>query len=136
MEAGPKHAITKQGVSILPERIAKTTCGICLPITPDSAIRNRYASLVQGATLLIKRSVFDKVGFPDRNRGEYVKFCSNSRAKGFKIYSGSPYNFLAIRRRNSKGHTWIVSDNHLLTRNVKVLKAKNITKFISTFLSK
>jgi glycosyltransferase involved in cell wall biosynthesis len=97
---------------------------------------NRYASLVQGATLLVKRSVFDKVGFPDRNRGECVKFCSNSRAKGFKIYSGSPYNFLAIRRRNSKGHTWIVSDNHLLTRNVKVLKAKNITQFISTFLSK
>ncbi|AIQ11088.1 glycosyltransferase family 2 protein [Paenibacillus durus] len=92
---------------------------------------NKHVPLVQGATLLVKRHVFSKVHFPNRNRGECVKFCSDSRAKGFKIYSGSPHNFYAIRRRNSIDHTWIVSDKSLLTRNVKVLKVKNIRKFVS-----
>ncbi|WP_036711518.1 glycosyltransferase [Paenibacillus pinihumi] len=92
---------------------------------------NQYVQLVQGATLLVKLHVFRKVRFPNRNRGECVKFCSNSRAKGFKIYSGSPYNFVAIRRRNSRDHTWIVSDKQLISRNVKVLKVRNIRKYIS-----
>ncbi|WP_372009081.1 glycosyltransferase [Paenibacillus chitinolyticus] len=95
------------------------------------ARENQYVSLVQGATLLVKRHVFDKVDFPDRNRGECVKFCSDSAAKGLKIYSGSRYNFLAIRRKNSKDHTWIVSDRQLLERNAKLVKADNPRKFVS-----
>lgn len=91
---------------------------------------NQYVPLVQGATLLVKRHVFDHIRFPDRNRGECVKFCSDSRAKGFKIYSGNKYNFLAFRRRNSRDHTWIVSDKNLLSRNVKVQKVKNAKQFV------
>lgn len=92
---------------------------------------DQYVSLVQGATLLVKRHVFRQVSFPNRNRGECVKFCSDSKAKGYKIYSGSKSNFLANRRRNSKDHTWIVSDKYLLTRkHVKVLKVKNIRKYV------
>jgi len=95
------------------------------------ARENQDVSLVQGATLLVKRHVFDKVGFPDRNRGECVKFCSDSAAKGLKIYSGSRYNFLAIRRKDSKDHTWTVSDRQLLARNAKLVKADNPQKFVS-----
>jgi len=92
---------------------------------------DRFVPLVQGATLLVKRQVFNQVDFPKRNRGECVKFCAACRAKGFKIYAGNPSHFLAIRRRNSKNHTWIVSDKSLLTKNVKLLKVKNIRKFVS-----
>ncbi|SEG25077.1 glycosyltransferase [Paenibacillus sp. UNC499MF] len=95
------------------------------------ARKNRPVSLVQGATLLVKRHLFDKVGFPDLNRGECVKFCSDSKAKGFEIYSGSPHNFLAIRRKNSKNHTWIISDRQLLTRNARLVRAKNPQEFVS-----
>ncbi|MGW7159807.1 glycosyltransferase [Paenibacillus taichungensis] len=91
---------------------------------------NQYVPLIQGATLLVKRHVISEVGFPDQNRGECVTFCSDSLAKGYKIYSGGSSHFLAIRRRNSKDHTWIVSDKELLTRNVKVLKVRNPRKFI------
>lgn len=91
---------------------------------------NQYVPLVQGATLLVRRHVFSQVSFPDRGRGECVKFCSDCNAKGFKIYSGSPYNFLAIRRRNSQGHTWIVSDKSLMSRNVRVLKVKDVRSFV------
>jgi hypothetical protein len=91
----------------------------------------KYVSRVQGATLLVKRHVFNRVAFANRSLGECVKFCSDSRAKGYKIYSGNKYNFIAFRRRNSKNHTWIVSDKYLLTRKVKVLKVKNIRRFVS-----
>ncbi|RCX17747.1 glycosyl transferase family 2 [Fontibacillus phaseoli] len=93
---------------------------------------NQYVPVVQGATLLVKRHVFGKVRFPDQTRGECVRFCSRSRAKGFKIYSGSPSNFLAMRRSNSKDHTWIVSNRTLLTRHVKVLKVTNKLRFVSS----
>ncbi|WP_324607970.1 glycosyltransferase family 2 protein [Paenibacillus durus] len=55
---------------------------------------NKQVPLVQGATLLVRRHVFSKVHFPNRNRGECVKFCADCLAKGFRLYSGSPYNFL------------------------------------------
>lgn len=94
-------------------------------------MENQYVPLVQGATLLVKRKVFSKVSFPNRNQGESIRFCRAGRAKGFKVYSGRRYNFVAFRRKNSRNHTWIVSDNHLLSRNVKVLKVGNVKKFVS-----
>ncbi|WP_336782569.1 glycosyltransferase family 2 protein [Paenibacillus illinoisensis] len=96
---------------------------------------NQYVPLIQGATLLVKRQVATEVGFRDKNRGECVAFCSDSLAKGYRIYAGSPSNFLAIRRRNSADHTWIVSDRDLLTKNVKVLKVKNPRRFVRAHLS-
>lgn len=83
---------------------------------------NQQVPLVQGATLLVKRSVFDRVAFPRLNRGECVQFCADSLAKGFRIFAGSPAYFLAIRRDRSKGHTWKVSAASLMSRNAKVLR--------------
>lgn len=65
-------------------------------------MENKYVTNVQGATLLIKRKVFDQISFPNRNRGECVKFCADCAARGFKIYAGNKYNFAAIRRKTPK----------------------------------
>ncbi|WP_440960177.1 glycosyltransferase family 2 protein [Paenibacillus nitricinens] len=73
-----------------------------------SSMENKHVTNLQGATLLVKRNVFQQISFPERNRGEFVKFCSDCAAHGFKIYVGNKYNFAAIRRKNSKDHTWIV----------------------------
>lgn len=94
-------------------------------------MENKYVSLVQGATLLVKRHVFSRISFPNQNRGECIRFCTDCLAHGFKIYSGNKYNFAAIRRKNSKDHTWIVSDKTLLSKNVKVLKVENFKKYVS-----
>mgnify|MGYP001264857754 CR=1 FL=1 len=91
---------------------------------------NKYVPLVQGATLLMRSRVCRTVAFPDRNRGECVKFCSDCLSRGYRIYAGSPYHFLAVRNRNSKNHTWIVADRKLLSRNVKLLKVRDVKKFI------
>lgn len=92
---------------------------------------NKYVSLVQGATLVVKRCVFKRVSFPNQTRRECVKFCFRCIARGFKIYSGNKYNFAAVRRKNSKDHTWIVSDKRLLKQNVKVFKVKRFKTFVS-----
>lgn len=93
-----------------------------------SKMENQRVSRVQGATLLVKRHVFNKITFPNQSLGECVKFCAKCLARGYKIYSGSKSNFIAIRRKNSKNHTWIVSDKFLLSRSAKMLKVKNIRK--------
>jgi len=92
---------------------------------------NRFSPLIQGATLIAKRSVFKRVSFPHIDRGECVRFCSDCAAAGFRIYSGSPYNFIAYRRGNSDNHTWKVSDKALLTRNVKLLHVEDVKKFVT-----
>lgn len=96
-----------------------------------SHMENKHVTNLQGATLLVKRNVFQQISFPDRNRGECVKFCSDCAAHGFKIYAGNKYNFAAIRRKNSKDHTWIVSDKKLLSKSVKVIKVKNFKKYVT-----
>ncbi|MGG3507781.1 glycosyltransferase [Paenibacillus lautus] len=92
---------------------------------------NQWVPLVQGATLLVKRNVFNQVAFPNQNRSECVKFCADCITRNFRIYSGSPYHFIANRRQNSKNHTWIVSDKNLLTQHVKRLNVDNAKKFAS-----
>lgn len=104
--------------------------GLLLLRYPDQA--NQYVSLVQGATLLASRYVLSQVGFPDQNRGECIRLFRNSKARGYRIYSGSTSNFLAIRRRNSRNHTWIVSDRELLSGQAKVLKVGNPKAYVST----
>ncbi|WP_438433716.1 glycosyltransferase [Gorillibacterium sp. sgz500922] len=82
-----------------------------------SGEQNRSVSVLPGATLVFRRSVFSKVRFPNQSVGEDDQFCLRCKQKGFKVYSGSPHNFVAIRRKNSSGHTWIISDRELLAHN-------------------
>jgi glycosyltransferase involved in cell wall biosynthesis len=87
---------------------------------------NKYVRTVAGATLLIRKLVFRKVRFGNRTLGEDVKFCRDSRARGFTIYSASKRNFVAVRRKGSRQHTWIVSDRKLLSnRRIQVIGPVN-----------
>lgn len=92
---------------------------------------NRYVSILPGATLVFKREVFRKVHFPNRSRGEDDHFCLVSKALGYKVFSGGKYNFAAIRRKNSKNHTWVISDKTLLAMNIKFPHVRNFIKFVS-----
>lgn len=93
---------------------------------------NKFVKIVPGATLVIKKSVFKRVRFPNINKGEDDIFCRRCRAKGFKIYSGGKYNFAALRRKDSRGHTWIISEKKLLSGRAEIFrKVKNYKKFVS-----
>ncbi|PZD96529.1 glycosyltransferase family 2 protein [Paenibacillus sambharensis] len=91
---------------------------------------NRQTKLLPGATLVFKRSVFNKVRFPNRNVGEDDLFCLRSRRAGYKVYSGSRYNFAAIRRKNSANHTWIISDRELISHHKIIPGVRSFRKFV------
>lgn len=91
---------------------------------------NRYVSVLPGATLVFKRKVFRNVRFPNRTVGEDTKFCLKCKAKGYKIFSGGKYNFASVRRKNSKNHTWIISDKKLLASSIKYPRVRNYKKFV------
>ncbi|WP_410512836.1 glycosyltransferase [Paenibacillus sp. BR2-3] len=90
---------------------------------------NRFVTQLPGATLIIKRNVFNHVGFPNQSVGEDDLFCMRSKKKGYKVYSAGKHNFVAIRRKNSLKHTWIISDNKLITNHKVVPNIKNYRKF-------
>ncbi|WP_286884017.1 glycosyltransferase [Aneurinibacillus sp. UBA3580] len=93
---------------------------------------NKFVSILPGATLVIKRNVFKRVRFQNRNIGEDDKFCRDAKAKGFRIFSGRRHNFVVVRRKNSKGHTWIISEKELLLGDSKVIpRIKNYKRFVT-----
>ncbi|MFB7814919.1 glycosyltransferase [Paenibacillus chitinolyticus] len=91
---------------------------------------NRSVTQLPGATLVIRRDVLKKVPFPDRNVGEDDLFCLRSKKKGFKVYSAGKDNFVAIRRKNSSNHTWIISDRELIAHHKKVSNVNDYKKFV------
>ncbi|MNO52690.1 hypothetical protein D3C76_431160 [compost metagenome] len=91
---------------------------------------HRSVSKLPGATLFMKRNVVNKVQFPNHNVGEDDVFCLRSKRKGYKVYSAGKYNFVAIRRKNSSNHTWIISDKELINNHRKIPNVKNYKKFV------
>ncbi|ACX64890.1 glycosyltransferase [Paenibacillus sp. Y412MC10] len=90
----------------------------------------RTVTMLPGATLIFKKNVFNKVRFPNQNVGEDDLFCTRSKSKGFKVYSGNKYHFTAVRRKNSSGHTWIISDQELMAKHPKVPNVRDFKKFV------
>ena len=76
--------------------------------------QNKFVSLVAGGTILFKRHVFDRVRFPHVSLGEDISFLWRCRAKGYRIYAPTPFNYVQIRRKNKKSHTWQGSDHYIL----------------------
>ncbi|UHA75479.1 glycosyltransferase [Paenibacillus sp. 481] len=82
---------------------------------------HKYVSILPGATLVFRKRVFEHVRFANISVGEDDQFCRDSRAKGYTLYSGGKYNFTAIRRKNASGHTWKITEQRLLHKNVKIV---------------
>ena len=77
---------------------------------------NDYVKWLAGATLCIKKSVFEQVQFADINScidNEFMKECVE---KNIKAYATSKFNFMAYRNIDKDNHTWKISDEELLER--------------------
>lgn len=88
------------------------------------------AAKLPGATLVIKKKVFNQVLFPHQNVGEDDLFCVRSKRKGFKVYSGDKYHFAAVRRKNTSSHTWKISDRELLAHHKRIPGVHNYQKYV------
>lgn len=76
----------------------------------------RYSDFIIGATLLIKKDVFKKVSFHDKNRGEDSQFLKDCQEGGVTIYSTDAFNYITIRSSNLENHTWKIEDDKFMAK--------------------
>jgi hypothetical protein len=70
-----------------------------------------YHSFFAGATMVMKKDVFDRIKFPEKEgSGEDTSFIKQAVNQGFVLYATDRFNYLAYRRANHQTHTWQVSD--------------------------
>ncbi|MDZ5471410.1 glycosyltransferase family 2 protein [Bacillus sp. 31A1R] len=73
---------------------------------------SKRVRIVLGGTIIAKKSVMEEVPFLDRSLGEDVTFQDNARAKGYRIFSTSRYNYTYFRW-DSSDHTWKPRSSYL-----------------------
>lgn len=91
--------------------------------------RDKFLSFVQGGTILFHRKVLKDVRFPDVSLGEDVRFLRRCGAKGHAIYATSPYNYVYIRRKDKRTHTWKARDRYYLRGSLPVAVTSRYRRF-------
>ncbi|VTR52920.1 Glycosyl transferase family 2 [Actinobacillus pleuropneumoniae] len=91
---------------------------------------NRTVTMLPGLRLFLGRASLTKYGFRIKTSVRTIFFCTRSKSKGFKVYSGNKYHFSAVRRKNSSSHTWIISDRELMAKHPKVPNVRDFKKFV------
>jgi spore maturation protein CgeB len=82
---------------------------------------HRFTDLVQGGTLLLRRSLARAHPFADLPRAVDTTFLATVRAAGGTVYAADRFNFVSVRRADPDGHTWPITDEELRTRSSRVL---------------
>lgn len=75
-----------------------------------------FTSTVSGATLIVRKSVWKKIGFEALNYKSDTTFTTQANEQGYKIYSADKYNYTCIRNANPEMHTWKLTDKDFLKR--------------------
>jgi glycosyltransferase involved in cell wall biosynthesis len=89
----------------------------------------KFVKYVAGGTLLFKRKLQQRIRFASLTVGEDVNFMRRSRAMGYKLYATSPYNFVGIRRKDKRSHTWKASDKKVMKGSRFVARTINYRKW-------
>ncbi|MEF2094141.1 glycosyltransferase family 2 protein [Bacillus sp. CFBP9009] len=76
-------------------------------------VQQAYTNWVAGATLVVKKEVFNKVRFRSLNLSEDAYFIQDCNDNGLIFYAIDSSDFVAIRRHPSE-HTWDISDERLM----------------------
>jgi spore maturation protein CgeB len=82
---------------------------------------HRFVEQVQGGTLLMRRSLAERVGFDDVPRAVDTTFLSKVRAAGLTVYAADRFNFVSVRRADPGSHTWPISDKEIMARSSRLL---------------
>ncbi len=76
---------------------------------------HRYATLVAGATLVVRRSLLNDLRFEESvERGVDTCFLRSAADMGVRIYAADRFNFVANRSKSPDGHTWRITDEEFL----------------------
>jgi len=78
---------------------------------------------------LFRKKILKHVRFSDLTICEDVKFLRDCAKKGYTIYATSPYNYVYIRRKNKRTHTWRVGDHRFLTGSQPVAVTNHFRRY-------
>ncbi|EJL29970.1 glycosyltransferase [Brevibacillus sp. BC25] len=93
--------------------------------------QNKFLGALAGGTILFRKRVFNRVRFANVSLGEDGRFIRASRARGYKIYASAPRNYIAVRRKNKKSHTWTAGDRYLMSGSRVLAKSIRLRKLSS-----
>ncbi len=82
-----------------------STLALCCP-NPE----NEFVSYVAGATMIVRKSVFRKMGFQDITFMEDSEFQKECLEAGFNIFSGDRYHYMTVRQPSKQNHTYPIND--------------------------
>ncbi len=82
---------------------------------------HRYVTLVQGGTIVVRRSTAAKLRFEDLPRRVDTTFLDKVRAAGGSVYSADRFNFVSVRRSDPARHTWKITEAELLAGQARLL---------------
>ena len=80
------------------------------------------ANRVSGSTMLIDRDVFGDVRFAALNLGEDIDLCERAIDRGLVVFSADRFNYVAVRRRDPRTHSWTISDDDYRIGSVPISK--------------
>ncbi|MFD1175777.1 glycosyltransferase family 2 protein [Paenibacillus puldeungensis] len=89
-----------------------------------------FTNTVSGATLIIKKAVWNKINFEPLNYKSDTTFTAQATAQGYKIYSTDKYNFSCIRNADPEAHTWKLTDKDFLKKCEIVAQTKNFKPLV------
>ncbi|MBM7691481.1 cellulose synthase/poly-beta-1,6-N-acetylglucosamine synthase-like glycosyltransferase [Peribacillus deserti] len=86
---------------------------------------------IKGATLIVKKSIFEKVKFQNLNLGEDTVFLRQCIKNNFRIFSGDKTNYVCIRKAKKDHHTWIADNQNLLKKSSFICKTDDYIPYIT-----
>ncbi|MDI4649860.1 glycosyltransferase [Cohnella hashimotonis] len=115
------RALLRTGSSV----VGKHACLVYLAasrrlIVRSPGERQRFMNFVQGGTILFRKKVLKDARFADISLGEDVRFLRSCRRNGHRVYATSPYNYVYVRRKDKRTHTWRVEDRYYLKGSTPV----------------
>jgi hypothetical protein len=82
---------------------------------------HRYVKLVQGGTIVARRSTARQLQFDDLPRRVDTTFLEKVTVAGGKVYSSDRFNFVSVRRADADGHTWKITEEQMLAGRADLL---------------
>lgn len=77
-------------------------------------VENEFVTYVAGATMIVKKNLFDKIAFPDITSGDDSEFQRKCIRDGFNIFSGDRHYYITIRQSSIQNHTFQFHDQEYL----------------------
>ncbi|MFZ7943326.1 glycosyltransferase family 2 protein [Neobacillus sp. 19] len=115
--------------------VGKRTCYMYNALTNELRLRfpkreHKSVSILQGGTIMAKKEIMEKIPFPDKNVGEGLSFTQRCRAKGYRIFSTSRFNFAYIRHGDDS-HTWNPSTNYFNQTSKQIAFTDNFQAYVT-----